>query len=296
MHTPVLLHEVIDILNLQKGETVVDATVGDGGHAKSLCVKLGPRGKIVGIDLDDVALEQAKKALAECLCTAQVVRGNFRDIEKILVDIGIVSADKILFDLGLRTAQIEQSGRGFSFRKDEPLLMTFDANVRPDTITAAHIVNTYKKENIARILKDYGEERFAQRIANCIVMERKKKRITHTTDLVRVIEQSIPARLQKGRLHFATKTFQALRIAVNDELGALKVALDGARAKLAPGGRIVVITFHSLEDRIVKTTFREWEQEGMFRRLTKKPIIPKEDERQRNPKSRSAKLRAIQYV
>lgn len=295
-HIPVLLNETISGLKIKKGDVVVDGTLGDGGHALPICNLVGNRGKVIGIDADAVAIKRAQEKLNSAQCSFIVIRGNFRNIDTILKKEKIRSVDKIVFDLGLRSGHLEESGRGFSFRREEPLLMTFDSSPKKETLTAYEIVNSWSKDDLTRILREYGEERYARRIAATIVVERKINTIGTTTDLLRILEKSIPKRFQGGRLHFATKTFQALRIATNDEIEALKETLEKSSLLIAPSGRIAVISFHSIEDRVVKRFFKEKEKNGGFIVITKKPIIPSKVEIQENSRSRSAKLRIIEKM
>jgi 16S rRNA (cytosine1402-N4)-methyltransferase len=295
MHVPVLLQETIEYLAPKKGEIVIDATVGDGGHSYALCEQIGSSGVLLGIDSDADALLVAKDNLKNFSTKIFLREGNFSDMREIFKSLSLTRADIILFDLGLRSYQLENSGRGFSFQKDEPLVMTFSKNPDPRSLSAEQIVNTYNEKRLFEIIRDYGEERFAKRIAKNIVEARKEKNITRTTQLLEIIMKSVPLRFHKSRLHPATKTFQALRIAVNDELSAIEAGLRESKKLINSGGRIAFITFHSLEDRIVKHTFREWENEGEFKRLTKKPVIPNDKEREVNTKSRSAKLRVIKH-
>ena len=295
-HTPVLLKEVIEGLALREGDIVVDATFGDGGHAREICKKIGTSGALIGLDLDEEAIQQGGAITKECAARIFLEKENFKNMDRVTSLHGFTHVNKIVFDLGLRSHEIEESGRGFSFRKDEPLLMTFEAHPREETLTARDIVNFWNEEDLARAILMYGEERYARRVARTIVAERKKRTIEKTGDLVAILEKSIPFRYQHRRLHFAAKTFQALRIIVNDELGNLTIALKKAGEILTPGGRIAVISFHSLEDRIVKRFFLELKNQGNFIRITKKPIIQSSEEREKNPRGRSAKLRIIQKM
>ncbi len=295
-HVSVLLHEVMEGLNPQSGETFVDMTINGGGHSAEIGAKLGKKGILIGIDEDINALVRAKARLKEVEATVHLVENNFRNLNSILEKLKISQVDKILFDLGLSTNELEDSGRGFSFQKDEPLYMTFSADPLKAVFTASDIVNTWAKENITAILEGYGEEKFAWKIAEKIVLAREKKKIETTKELVEIISTAFPPRLRRGKTHFATKTFQALRMAVNDEIQALEEALIAAWVSLAPKGRIAVISFHSLEDRIVKRFFREKKDEGLGRLLTKKPMVPTEEEAIENRRSRSAKLRIIEKI
>ena len=296
MHIPVLLQEVIENLSLKEGMTILDCTLGGGGHSREICSRIGRKGVLVGLDQDEASLAKVREGMKKCGCVFTAVNENFRNLDAVLEQMHIQTVSGILFDLGLREDQLSASGRGFSFRRDEPLIMTFSSKLESDTLTAYEIVNAWSENEIGRILKEFGEERFARRIAKGIVTHRKIGPIKTTKDLVHIIEKSTPIFYQRGRGHAARKTFQALRIAVNDELGALKEGLGKAAAMLTPGGRIAVISFHSLEDRIVKNFFRDKAKEGKAKLLTKKPIIPTDEEVKDNPRSRSAKLRVIEKI
>ncbi len=293
LHVPVLLQTVIDGLSIEDGNIIVDATVGGGGYMKAFCERVGKSGHVIGFDEDDAALTRAKEACAHALCTTTFVHKNFRNMKEALMDLGITSVDGIAFDLGVSSFQIEDSGRGFSFLRDEPLAMTLSENPATRPFTAEDIVNRWEEEVIANVIFGYGEERYARRIAKAIVEVRKKSPITTTGQLVEIIKNATPARYAHGPIHPATRTFQALRIAVNDELGALTEGLAAAYEMVKPGGRIVAVSFHSLEDRIVKNFFRERALEGATV-ITKKPLTPTFEEQRQNPRSRSAKLRILQ--
>ncbi|MBI2099941.1 MAG: 16S rRNA (cytosine(1402)-N(4))-methyltransferase RsmH [Candidatus Vogelbacteria bacterium] len=283
VHQAVLLQEVISGLNPKPGEVALDATLGGGGHARAIAEKLGPNGLLIGLDQDSAALARAREALKDCPGRVELMQGNFRDLDKLLATIEVTEIDLTLFDLGLSSDQLEQSGRGFSFQQDEPLLMTFADNPAPDTLTAQEIVNTWEEDNLADIIYGYGAETFSRRIARAIAFARVESQITRTGQLVEIIRQAVPAWYTHRRLHFATKTFQALRLATNDELGALKDGLNLAWQLLRPGGRLAVITFHSLEARLVK----RWSPEKV--KVTK----PTREEILKNPRARSAQLRII---
>ncbi|MDP2676579.1 MAG: 16S rRNA (cytosine(1402)-N(4))-methyltransferase RsmH [bacterium] len=288
-HQPVLLKEIIEILEPQKRKRIIDGTLDGGGHAEAM-VRLMPKdGMLAGIDQDDEMLKRARNRIKGDK-RFHTLYGNFSNIEELSAPV-MKHADAILFDLGISSIQFEGSGRGFSFQKDEPLDMRYDIH---GSFTAENAINTWNENKLAEILKTYGEERFARRIARKIVDARVQRPIYTTFDLVDIIDRAIPKKFQSKRIHPATKTFQALRIAVNDELQSLEDGLAGAKNILARHGRIAVISFHSLEDRIVKHAFRRWAQEGEFTILTKKPIIPTEQEIAKNPRARSAKLRAIE--
>ena len=293
-HIPVLLKEVIDNLNLKQGDIFLDGTVGLGGHSGYICRKYGRDLKIIGLDLDKNSLHVAEEHLRELNCDAILHQANFRNLDQVLRKLEIEKVDAILFDLGLSSYLLEESGRGFSFQRDEPLLMTFKSDVSEYDLTAKIIVNEWSEEEIVKILKEYGEERFAKRIAEKIIEIRRQKSLETTFDLIAVIKEAVPHFYQKRKIHFATKTFQALRIAANDELEALREALDSGFENLCSQGRMAVISFQSLEDRIVKHFNKEKEREELARIITKKPITPTEEEIKENPKSRSAKLRILE--
>lgn len=288
MHIPVLLKEVLSGLAIKKGEIFLDCTAGSGGHCGAVCRQLGSSVKIVAIDQDEDAISRVKEELFPCNGIFRV--GNFRNLGRILDETGINQPDKILFDLGLSSNQLEESRRGFSFQKNEPLLMTFEKNPIDYRSTAAGIINSWNQEEIVDILQRYGEEQRARKIAEAIVAERKNRPITTSQQLAELIAKIVP----HGKIHPATKTFQALRIAVNDELNALTEGLRQSFQRLAPGGRLAVISFHSLEDRIVKNFFRDKAKEGLGKILTKKPIVPTTEETIKNRRARSAKLRIIE--
>lgn len=285
MHVPVLLTEAVAHLNLRAGAPVVDGTVGDGGHATAILEQTVPDGKLLGIDLDPDALKTARECLQRFGSRVMLVQGNFRDAARIVRDARFPAPQGMLLDLGLRSDQLEAGGRGFSFQKDEPLDMRFDPR---QELTAAAIVNQSRKEELIRLFRMYGQEPRAAIIAERIVAARRRNPIKTTLDLIALVGG------RTGRIHPATRVFQALRIAVNDELEALREGLDGSIETVASHGRIAVISFHSLEDRIVKQTFAAWAAAGRGSVITKRPIVPGDDETSRNPRSRSAKLRVFQ--
>ncbi|HYE23078.1 MAG TPA: 16S rRNA (cytosine(1402)-N(4))-methyltransferase RsmH [Candidatus Paceibacterota bacterium] len=293
-HDSVLFNETIEWLDIEPGDTVVDATLGGAGHFKAMLSALGPQGALVGIDADHDAILRAQKVVDSDLrcekAAIHLVENNFRNLESIVEEAGVGAPDKILFDLGWSSFQLTR-GRGFSFKADEPLLMTYGNPEEAET--AADLVNSASEEELSDIIFTYGEERFARGIAKSIVRERKTKSILTTADLVAAVEKGTPSWYHHRRLHPATKTFQALRIAVNDELGALREGLAAALRVVNPGGRIAVITFHSIEDRIVKSMFRDAAYAGKGCLGTKKPIVPSEEELTVNPRARSAKLRVF---
>ncbi len=281
IHTTVLLHESIDGLNLRDGSVYLDGTLGSGGHAEYAEQK---GAQVIGLDRDLEAIERSKKRLSK---KAIFINESYRNLDLALQSVGIAHIDAFMLDLGLSSDQFETSGRGFTFQKDEPLLMTFKKDPTEQDLTADEIVNTWDEANIADIIYGYGDERYARRIAKSIV----ESRPIHTTfELVEAVKLGTPSAYHRGRINPATKTFQALRITVNDEINTLKEGLKKGYEALNPGGRMAVISFHSIEDRVTKRFFKE--VGGKI--LTKKPIVPSDEEKIRNPRSRSAKLRIIE--
>ncbi len=293
-HISVMEGEAVSALNARRGSVTVDATANGGGHTAKLAEAVGKEGVVVAIDLDPAACAMLTEKFADAP-QVRVRRANFREIARVLREEGIKAADGILADLGWSTNQFETAegflGRGFSFQRDEPLLMTF-GDPADYPFTAMDIVNGWEEEDIANVLYGYAEERSSRRIARAIVDARTKKRIETSGTLADVVLGAIP---RKGKLHPATKTFQALRIAVNDELGALKDLVAQSIASLAPGGTLAIITFHSIEDRIVKQHFKEAEKAGTGHPI-KKPIVPSSEEIRKNPRARSAKLRTFTRI
>ena len=299
VHKTVLLNETIESLNLSGKSLVLDCTFGGGGHSREILERY-PNIKIVALDQDKSAWQKAKNKFKGLEKRILFENKNFRDLD------GTKKFDGIIFDLGLSSDQLENSGRGFSFMKNESLLMTMKENPLPEDLTARDIVNNWSEENLAKIIYGYGEEKFSRRIARGITEVRKKKEIETTFDLIKIIEENVPVAYKRGRLHFATKTFQALRIAVNDELGTLQIGLQKGFEILNKGGRMSVISFHSLEDRIVKKFFKEKSNEGrailkparneFHSGGNKKLTIAKEEEIKNNPRARSAKLRVLEKI
>lgn len=292
-HLTVLLHEAILNLAIKPDDIVVDATLGGAGHSAAIAAQLSEKGTLIGFDLDSDAIARAKEKLAHAKPQTHLIQENFRHIGAELAKIGVSGISKALFDLGWSSFQLE-AGRGFSFQKDEPLLMTYSKDPDVTSLTAARIVNEWEESSIADVLFGWGEERYARRIAKKIVEMRTIRSFTTSRELAEAIFEAVPAKYRHGRIHPATRTFQALRIAVNDELGALERALLDTWGLLVPGGKIAVITFHSIEDRLVKQRFVRWEKEGHGSRVTKKPIKPSEKELQENPRARSGKLRVME--
>ncbi len=298
VHVPVLLQEVLAELALQDGETVLDGTLGGGGHAAAMAQVLGSAGTLIGIDADSAAIERARHKIESSVAehempTSHLVQDNFRNLGTVLDNLGITNIDAALFDLGLSSDQLEVSGRGFTFQGDEALEMTLSNIIEEDTLTAKEIVNKWAEESLADIIYGYGGERYARRIARAIVEARSEAEIATTAQLVEIIKSAVPGGRGYNKVSPATKTFQALRIAVNDELGAVHEGLEKILERLSPGGRIVVISFHSLEDRVVKRTFKKWKDEGLGEPTTKKPITPNNDELSVNRRARSSKLRVF---
>lgn len=309
-HKPVLLDECIENLNIRQDGIYVDGTLGGAGHSSEIYRRLGKDGLLIGIDQDKDALEASRKRLTAIGGQAGLIieNSNFRYIPEVCLKNGIKGVDGILLDLGVSSYQLDEAERGFSYQKDAALDMRMD---RAGELNAARIINEYTEQEIRDIIRDYGEEKWASRIAAFIVKAREVQKIESTFQLVDIIKAAIPSAARREGPHPAKRTFQALRIAVNDELGALKQAIEAAVPILNPGGRICIITFHSLEDRIVKVEFQKRENPctcppdfpvcvcGAKRQLkviTKKPIIPSEAEQDENPRARSSKLRVAEKV
>lgn len=299
-HVPVLLKEVISNLQFASGMNVIDCTLGDGGHAEEILKKIGNGGRLLGIDADPEAILQAKKYLYPFAKQLIYVRDNFRNLKKIVLNNNFQPVNTILIDLGWSGPQFEERGRGFSFkRREEPLDMRyFGENIG----SAADVLNTRTEKELARIFSDYGEEKLSKKIAEEIIETRKLKEIKTVGDLVEVILRVYRKKLGSDReipwvggLHPATKVFQALRLEVNDELGSLEQTLPQAVEILAPGGRLAIISFHSLEDRMVKHFFKK-QKNKTVRIINKKPLICSEEECQNNPRARSAKLRVVEKI
>jgi len=294
MHIPVLLKEVIYYLNPESNENFIDATIGEAGHALKILQLTEPDGKLLGIDLSKEVIRRIAKIKNENEKLKDrliLVNDSYINLEKIVKNNNFGPIQGILFDLGICSWHLESSGKGFSYKKDEPLDMRFD---QKQNLTAAEIVNFWEAEEIEKILKDFGEEKYSHRIASALKEVRKKERIVGTRQLVNLLAKTLPKNYDKGRIHFATRVFQALRIAVNNELENIGKGLNQAIKILEPKGRIVVISFHSLEDRIVKNFFREQAKINKLQILTKKPVSPTMEESKINPRSHSAKLRAAQ--
>lgn len=307
-HTPVLLAECLEQSNLKPQQTFVDATLGGAGHSLEMAKLVGPGGTLIGIDQDEVALAAARSRLEalpdEQRPNLELLRGNFGDMDDLLVSVEVPGVDAFLFDLGVSSVQIDTPSRGFSFKENGPLDMRMDPG--KTTLTAAEIVNTYNAADLTRIIRAYSDEKWASRIADFIVRSRANGRIETSEQLVDIIKAAIPASARRAGGHPAKRTFQALRIEVNSELDVLRRGLDAAVRWLNPGGRLVVISYHSLEDRIVKETFNAYAnrctcppdlpvcvcgKEPILDLVTRKPLLPTAGEIERNPRARSAKLR-----
>lgn len=292
-HRPVLLEEVIKNLNPTKGKIILDATIGEGGHSEKILEKILPDGRLIGIDRDIEVLKFAKRRLERFKDNFTLVNGNFKELDEILKAQRIKKLDGILFDLGVSSFQLENPERGFSIKKNGPLDMRMDRSQR---VSAFDIVNRLPERELAGIIRDLGEERFYRFIARRIVSERKSSPIETTARLVDIILKAVPSRRVHLRIHPATRTFLALRIKVNEELDALDKALDKAINFLGPFGRLCVVSFHSLEDRIVKRKFIHYSNLDIIRVMNKKPITPGPEEEFKNPRSRSAKLRTAEKL
>ncbi len=293
-HITVLQSEAVEALALTPASVVVDATLGAGGHGKLILKQLGKEGTYVGIDADETAIEYAKETLTGD-ATKHLICSNFSQLDAILTERGIDTVDAVLADLGWRTDQFVSPGRGFSFADTEGLLMTY-GEAGNYSFTAADIVNGWAEADIANVLYGYGEEQYSRRIAKAIVEARAKESIKTAAALAEIISRAVPAGYRRGKIHPATKSFQGLRIAVNDEFDVLESFIASAFARLAPKGRLAIISFHSLEDRIVKLAFRAYTQDQKGVLVNKKPITASAEELTKNPRARSAKLRIIEKI
>jgi len=305
-HRPVMLDEAVDLLAVRKGGLYLDCTLGGGGHAREVVRRAGPGGRLIGLDRDAGAIARAAENLKEVSGQVTLVNSDYQYLDEVLNELGIRGVDGILFDLGVSTWQVLDPERGFSFSHDAPLDMRMD---RRAATTAADLVNNLNERELVGLIQRYGEERWARRIASFIAVARARRPVTTTGQLVEIIKAAIPAAARRTGPHPARRTFQALRIAVNDELAGLERGLELGIRMLVPGGRIAVISFHSLEDRIVKNTFRTWAlprnrvPDGWapavgagLRILTKKPLRPGAAEVEQNPRARSASLRAAEKL
>lgn len=294
-HLPVLLKEVSEYLDIQNNDIVLDATLGERGHSTMIAEQLGEDGVLIGIDTDITSIENARsnEILGHTKCKKHFIQSNFRNLDNVLRELGVKEVNKILFDLGWSMDQFRDTNRGFSFQIDGPLDMRLGDDA---SFTASDIVNSWEEESIVDILTGYGEERYARGIAEEIIKARSEKPIKTTLELVEIIKSGTPPRYHRGRIHPATRTFQALRMAVNDEIGALKEGITKGFGALAKDGIMVVISFHSIEDRIVKRFYREQVKNNLAKLLNKRPMIPSEEEVMKNKRARSAKLRAIMKI
>ena len=305
-HVSVLLQETVDGLNVKPDGIYVDGTLGGGGHSYEVCTRLGAKGSIIGIDQDEAAIEAASIRLKDFGEKVTIVRSNYCDMKSRLHELGIDKVDGIMLDLGVSSYQLDTADRGFSYREDAPLDMRMDQR---SEMTARDIVNDYSEMDLYRVIRDYGEDKFAKNIARHIVRERAKRPIETTGELTEVIRHAIPMKFQKKTGHPAKRTFQAIRIELNRELDVLRDSLDDMIDMLNPGGRLCIITFHSLEDRIVKSAFKKNENPctcppdfpvcvcGKVSKgcvVTRKPILPSEEELEYNSRSKSAKLRIFE--
>jgi len=295
-HVSVLLDEAINGLNIKSGSIIVDGTLGGGGHTIEMIKRWGNDIKIIGLDLDNDAIERVIPLISGFSSDVILKNKGFQDIDLILDELNIPCVDGILLDLGISSFQLEDSGRGFTFQKNEPLKMTMKNNPDKEDLTAYEIVNTWDENILADLIFNLGEEKHARKIAKAIILSRKEKEIKTTFDLVEIIEKSVGVYYKRLKIHPATRTFQALRIATNSELTNIEKVIDKGFKKLKENGRFSIITFHSLEDRIVKHTFVSLEKEGLAKIINKKPILPNSTEIKLNPRSRSAKLRLLEKL
>jgi len=296
IHQPVLLQEVLTNLDPKPGEIFIDGTVNRGGHTLAIAERLGAAGQLFGLDVDKNALAEARANLAQVACTITLLETNFSELTRVIPEAVQGKVNGILLDLGFSSEQMDDSGRGFSFKRDEPLFMTLASNSVEGALTAATIVNSWPESELAHLIGKYGEERFARSIAKALVLARHRARIMTTFQLVAVIKEAVPVWYTKRRLHFATKTFQALRITTNDELTILAQTLPQAWSVLTLGGRLGIISFHSLEARIVKTFFQSLERSEEGSLVTKHALKPTYAEVKGNPRARSAQLRVIKKI
>jgi 16S rRNA (cytosine1402-N4)-methyltransferase len=295
IHKPVLCNKLEEILRYEPYSIVVDATIGQAGHARLLAGRLGPSGLLIGLDVDEQSLSISRSRMAEAICRVELIQENFSRLDEVMKKLGVAGVDVILADIGVSSDQLARSERGFSFQLDGPLDMRMDLRT---TTTAADLVNGLSEPDLADLIYQYGEERMSRRIARGIVQARQREPLERTSQLAEVVLRSLGIRGpgRRSKIHPATKTFQAFRIAVNDELNGLSRLLERAPGLLRPGGQIAVISFHSMEDRLVKNDFRRNAHEGRYELITRKPIIADEAERLDNPRSRSAKLRAARRI
>ena len=295
LHIPVMLHEIIDYLDLKPGQIIVDATLGTGGHSQEILKRITPGGRLIGIDRDEDSLAICRKRFIEYAGSFELVQANFVDLDQVLEKLGIEKIDGIVFDLGISTYQLKDTERGFSFQQEGPLDMRMD---KSSYISAYDLVNNLNESEISHLLWSFGQERWHNRIAHLLVEERRNQPIATTSQLANLVMRAIPYRYRKSyyRIHPATRTFQAVRIAVNRELEILESAVKKAVAILRKNAKICVISFHSLEDRVIKHTFRALKTEGLIDIITAKPLTPADSEVVANPSSRSSKLRVAERI
>jgi 16S rRNA (cytosine1402-N4)-methyltransferase len=291
LHLPVLLKEAIDYLDPETGDIILDATLGGGGHAEAILQRIVPDGTLIGTDADTEAIERCRVRLTPFGSAAVLVHNNFGEIDEVLKSARIERLDGALFDLGISSFQIDEGQRGFSFLRDGPLDMRFDSSAQ---LTAREVVNKFGKEKLTDILKEYGEERHSKLVAGAICAARRKQQIETTGQLKDVVVKAVGGKYRKQKIHPAARTFQALRIYVNDELSSISKAVKDVIGYLSPGGRVCVISFHSLEDRIIKNIFREEARNGVLDIVTRKPVTPDIGETRENPRARSAKMRVAE--
>ncbi len=309
-HESVLLSECLEYLNITPSGVYVDGTLGGGGHTGEIAKRLNQEGMVIGIDRDDTAIREARKHLdqLELNCRYELVHDEFANLHEVLNSLSVQLVEGVLLDLGVSSFQLDEGERGFSYMQDAPLDMRMDQR---QLMTAKDLVNEYSEEDLHRIIKEYGEEKWAKRIASFIVQKRSKKSIEDSFELVEVIKNAIPAKARREGPHPAKRTFQAIRMEVNQELQQIEKTLEVAVNHLKPGGRLCVISFHSLEDRLVKNSFKEFQkdcvcpsefpecrcqQQSLIKIITRKPVVPKENELERNPRARSAKLRVAERL
>lgn len=292
-HVPVMLNEVLSYLKLSPGKVIVDCTLGEAGHSEGILRKITPGGQLIGIDQDDDALSLSRRRLSCFDGSFTLLNKNFQGIKDVIQNLGLNAMDGVLFDLGVSNLQFTDPERGFSFQFDGPLNMRMDKKAQ---ITAFDLINNLSEEELANLIFKFGEERLSRRIAHRIISHRNKKVINTTQELAEIVVEAFPIKQRYKKIHPATRTFMALRIAVNRELEVLQSALTDAIDLLSPGGRICVISFHSLEDRIVKHEFRSQAKNGVLKIITKRPLVASEQELAENRKSRSAKLRVAEKI
>ena len=292
MHLPVLLSQVLQYLDPAPGDTILDATIGGGGHAAEILKKISPGGRLIAIDRDSEAIERTSQRFKNQKDNEIIfINDNFRNIDRIVEKTGIAGIDGAVFDFGISSFQVDEGRRGFSFLRDGPLDMRFDPGQK---LSAFEVINRFGREEITEIIREYGEERHAKLLASAICADRQKKKIGTTGELTDIILKTVGKKYSRQRIHPAARTFQALRIFVNDELSSIEEGISKTISQLRPGSRICVVSFHSLEDRIVKNIFRDTARSGTIGILTKKPLYPDQKEQKENPRSRSAKLRVAE--